>query len=168
MYRATVVVVALSASRPAAAQGPPASAHPAAAVRCYRADRALGTSAGSAEWRGVPGPVGRRIGEDSGSLGRLTTFRLLPGGRVDRPGVWGRDWWARGSRWERAGDTLRVTLSTATSGWALALRPAPGSADTAYVGVARYLTDVIVTDSAAWRPPRVPVRVRREPCPPDA
>ena len=35
---------------------------------CYRADRPLGTSAGSAYGRVVPGEAGRRIGEDSVAL----------------------------------------------------------------------------------------------------
>jgi hypothetical protein len=120
---------------------------------CYRADRALGTSATSAF----------DIGEDSASLARLRTFRLLEGGRVERPDADGPEWWARGSRWEYVGDTLRITLSVLTSGWQLQLTRAAG-ADGEYAGTARYLTDVVVRDGPG--PLEVPVRVRRERCAP--
>jgi hypothetical protein len=130
---------------------------------CYRADRALGTSAMSAFGRGVAGPVGLRTGEDSASLPRLRTFRLLEGGRVERPDADGPELWARGSRWEYVGDTLRITLSTLMSGWQLQLTRVPG-ADGEYAGTARYLTDVVVKDGPG--PLEVPVRVRREPCAP--
>lgn len=146
----------------------PAAVRPAASEGCYRADRALGTSAGSALGRGVPGLVGRQIGEDSATLTRLTTFRLLPDGRVERPGTAMHRWWAMGSRWASTGGTLQVTLSTRTSGWALQLVRASGGDDIVYVGTARYLTDVVVADTAAWKPPQLAVRVRREPCAPPA
>ena len=132
-------------------------------VGCYRADRPLGTSA-SAD--GVPDSIGVRIGETGLGLRALAAFRLLEAGRVDRPGTVGREWWAIGSRWVAAGDTLNVRLSTRTSGWDLRLVSARGSGATVYVGEARYLTDVVVTDSGRWRPPRVAVRVTREPCAP--
>lgn len=141
-----------------------ASAQPAHGQRCYRADRPLGTSAGSAVGRGVPGAVGRQIGEDSASLSTLTTFRLLPDGRVARPDVAFQRVWTRSSKWASSGDTLHVTLSTGLSGWALLLVHAAGGGDSVYVGTARYLTDVIVADTAAWKPPQHPVHVRREPC----
>jgi hypothetical protein len=141
------------------------AAQSASVEGCYRADRPLGTSAASAYGREVPGDVGRRIGEDSVGLGRLTTFRLLPGGHVGRPGTAMSKWWALGSKWVAVGDTLRVTLSTRTSGWALWLVQAPAGGDSVYVGAARYLTDVVVKDTA-WHASEVAIRVRREHCPP--
>lgn len=145
-----------------------ASAQPAPGQHCYRADRPLGTSAGSAVGRGVPGAVGRQIGEDSASLSTLTTFRLLPDGRVARPDAALQRAWTGSSKWASSGDTLHVTLSTGLSGWALRLVHDVGGGDSVYVGTARYLTDVIVADTAAWKPPQHPVRVRREPCAPPA
>jgi hypothetical protein len=53
------------------------------------------------------------------------------------------------------------------SGWDLRLVPAPDGADTAYVGVARYLTDVVV-DTPGWQPLQVMVRVERKTCAPPA
>ena len=134
---------------------------------CYRADRPLGTSAGSAVGRGVPGMVGRQIGEDSASLSTLTTFRLLPGGRVERPDAARHQRWRRASRWASSGDSLQVTLSTGASGWVLHLVRAAGGGDSAYVGTARYLTDVVVAASE-WTPPQHPVRVTQEACAPPA
>ena len=133
-------------------------------VGCYRADRPLGTSA-SAD--GVPGAIGERIGEAGPLLRMLATFRLLESGRVDRPGTVMRDRWRGGSHWVAAHDTLNVRLSTRTSGWDLRLVPV-SDGDTVYIGEARYLSDVIVTDTgpSAWRPARVTVRVTREPCAP--
>ena len=132
-------------------------------VGCYRADRPLGTAA--SETSEIPG---------------LDTFRLLEEGRVERPDV-GRvpgytdameraaqRSWARVSRWHTMNDTLYVTLSTGLSGWDLKLVPAPDESDTAYVGTARYLTDVVVVDPAGWQPPKVAVRVMRESCTPRA
>ena len=130
---------------------------------CYRADRPLGTSAGSAQFRGVPGFAGHYIGEDSASLSRLTSFRLLPGGRVERPEAVRPESWAQSSQWNSRGDSLRVRLSTGLSGWVLTLGPA--DRNSTYVGTARYLTDVIVKDSS-WAPPVLPVHVRRESCAP--
>jgi hypothetical protein len=96
---------------------------------------------------------------------------LLADGRVDRPALAGpmdRRRWAYGSRWESVGDTLlHIRLASGTAGWNLRLVPVPERSDTIYVGVARYLSDVIVRDTAASsQPPPVPVRVRREPCAP--
>jgi hypothetical protein len=133
-------------------------------VGCYRADRPLGTSAGSALDRSVPGAVGHRIGKDSASLQALTTFRLLPAGRVERPHTSGHGWWARGSTWNSAGDTLHVTLSTMTSGWLPRVERGSGGGEGTYVGTARYLTDAIVQDTLAWKPPQVAVRIWREAC----
>jgi hypothetical protein len=142
---------------------------PHAGEGCYRADRPLGTSAGSALGRGIPAPYGARIGEDSASLSSLTTFRLLPAGLVARPETFLHAQWARGSRWTSSGDSLDVTLSTGTSGWALRLARVEGTGDVVYKGAAQYLTDVIVRDSAAWLPPRYLTQVRQERCvPPDA
>jgi hypothetical protein len=148
-----------------ALSGRRAAAQPDPHVGCYRADRPLGTSA-SAD--GVPGPIGDRIGEPGPGLRPLATFRLLEAGRVDRPGTVGREWWALGSRWVAAGDTLKVQLSTRTAGWDLRLVLERRSGATVYVGEARYLTDVVLADSGrgGWRPPRVAVRVTREPCAP--
>jgi hypothetical protein len=141
------------------------AATPAAIEGCYRADRALGTSAASANGRAIPGEVGRRIGEDSAAMPRLATFRLLPDGRTARPGLLMADDWERGSLWSLDGDTLRVRLSTGMSGWALRLVRSPGEGDGSYVGVARYLTDVVVV---GWRAPEAVVSVRRERCIPPA
>ena len=132
---------------------------------CYRADRPLGTAASI---DGVPGAVGRQIGEQGEALKTLAAFRLLAGGAVDRPGAFGRSSWQRGSRWSVASDTLLVTLSTGASGWALHLVPAGNARDEGYVGTARYLSDVVVKDTSAWKPPIVTVRVRRESCSGDA
>lgn len=133
---------------------------------CYRADRPLGTSAGSVYGRVVAGEAGRRIGEDTVGLSRLTSFRLLAGGRVERPGTVMSEWWAIGSRWVAVGDTLRVTLSTRPSGWVLRLvRDAAGD-DSNFIGVARYLSDVVVRDTSAFRAPQVIVQVHRERCAP--
>jgi hypothetical protein len=152
-----VATLILAGGAAVAQVGPP--------VGCYRADRPLGTSASATG--GIPTPG-------------LDTFRLLDDGRVERPDV-GRPSgftdameqaaqrsWARGSHWHTAGDTLYVRLSTGLSGWDLTLVPAPAGADAAYSGVARYLTDVVVADSAAWQPPRVTVRVTRGACTPPA
>ena len=130
-------------------------------IGCYRADRPLGTAASI---DGVPGTVGREIGEQGEALKILATFRLLAGGAVDRPGTFGRSSWQRGSRWTVTRDTLLVTLSTRTSGWALHLVRASAVSDSLYVGNARYLSDVVVKDTSAWKPPVVTVRVRREIC----
>lgn len=159
MFRILVALVALSiapALRSAAGAG--VGRRPAATPGCYRADHPLGEDAGS-----IRRPV---------TPGRLTTFRLLDGGRVDRPGIFGASSWAPRSRWERAGDTLRVRLSTGTAGWALRLVATPAGSDSLFAGEARYLSDAIVPDAKAgdtawWRAPqpvaRV-VRVWREPC----
>jgi hypothetical protein len=130
-------------------------------VGCYRADRPLGTSAGSVEFRGVPGVAGRYIGEDSASLPRLMSFRLLANGRVVRPDAVRPESWGQASRWMSRGDSLRVQLSTGLSGWLLMITPV--DRDSGYVGTARYLSDVIVKD---WTPPTFVVHVRREPCAP--
>lgn len=126
--------------------------HSAAGVEgCYRADRPLAESA-------------------SGGVPAAAAFRLLSGGRVARypVRVMGSGW-ERASGWTQHGDTLVVRLSTGLSGWELRLLPAPterdGTGDVAWVGPARYLTDVVVRDGTQWRPPRVLVRVRRESCP---
>ena len=142
-----------------------ASTHVAHGQECYRADRPLGTSAGSAVGRGVPGVVGREIGEDSASLSRLTTFRLLPGGRVGRPDAARHQRGEGNSGWVASGDSLEVTLSTGTSGCALQLARTANDSDGIYVGTARYLTDVRVARSE-WAPPQHPVIVTREPCVP--
>jgi hypothetical protein len=162
MIRIVTTMVLVSALTPL---GGRAVAQSGPLMGCYRADRPLGTAASATGWESTtPG---------------LETFRLLDGGRVERPGV-GRPpglpldvteealqrTWGRGSRWRAEGDTLYVTLSTRTSGWELKLVPAPDGPDTVYVGVARYLTDVVVADTAAWQPPRVMVRVERETCAP--
>ncbi|MEP6831861.1 MAG: hypothetical protein ABJB74_00645 [Gemmatimonas sp.] len=147
---------------PSALQAAPAHAmQQTSIIGCYRADRPLGTAA-SAD--GVPGAIGREIGEQGDALLALATFQLLANGRVDRRGTVAQSWWARGSHWELARDTLHVTLSTRTSGWALHLRRSPAAGDSVYVGVAHYLSDVVVKDTTAWKPPRVLVRVRRETC----
>jgi hypothetical protein len=137
---------------------------------CYRADRALGTSANSALVQGIRSPAGARIGEDSAGLPRLTTFRLLASGRVDRPEAVLRDLWQTASRWESASDTLHVALTTGTSGWDLRLVRDVEGRGVAYVGEAQYLTDVVVVGegAGAWRPLSVPIRVHRESCPPPA
>lgn len=127
---------------------------------CYRADRPLGTAASAS---GVPGPMGERIGESGEGLRTLQTFRLLDSGRVDRPGTVMQHWWALGSSWSVASDTLNVRLSTVTSGWHLRLIASHASDETIYQGDALYLTDVIVK---GWEPPRVKVVVRRELCAP--
>ena len=136
------------------------------AVRgCYRASRPLGTAAAA---DGVLGPVGEQIGESGPALARLATFRLLEDGRVDRPGTVMETLWKSGSGWSLDGDTLMVRLSTRTSGWQLQLLPDPRAGESAYIGEGRYLTDVVIEDTsrAAWHPPRVHVRVTREPCAP--
>ena len=132
-----------------------------AIVGCYRANRPLGTAASE---DGVPGAVGTQIGERGDALLVLATFRLLKDGRINREGTVMQYWWARFSNWELARDTLHVTLSTGTSGWALQLQRSPSGGDSAFVGVARYLSDVVVKDTTAWKPLRVPIRVRREVC----
>lgn len=139
-----------------------AIAQPDPRFGCYRADRPLGTAA-SAE--GVSGPIGERIGEAGLGLQAQATFQLLEGGRVERPATVLRRLWATDSRWVAARETLKVRLSTMTAGWSLTLVPEVSGSDTIYVGEARYMTDVIVA-SGDWRPPRVAVRVRREPCAP--
>lgn len=146
------------------ASSPPAGRQPATPDGCYQADRPLGTSAGSALGRGVPGLVGRRIGEDSASLPQLTTFQLLPSGGAARPGTALQGLWASGSRWALAGDTLQVTLSTRTAGWRLRLVRASPS-DSVWFGTARYLTDVVVKDGAGG-PLEYPIRVRQQRCAP--
>lgn len=168
MHRPIWLLVAAIGTATGHAARQAAALQPSRSAGCYRADRALGTSAGSAIGRGVPGAVGRRIGEDSTSLPRLTTFRLLPNGRVARPDTAMGQSWEVGSTWASSGDTLHVTLSTATSGWALQLLRAPSGGDRLYVGTARYLTDVVVADTSGWTPPQYSVRVTREPCAPPA
>ena len=144
----------------------PICARAQSAVRgCYRASRPLGTAA-SAD--GVPGAIGEQIGEAGPALAKLATFRLLEEGRVERPGTAMEAWWKSGSRWTLNGDTLIVRLSTGTSGWQLQLVLDRRAGDSAYIGEARYITDVVIRDTSrtAWHPPRVPVRVNREPCAP--
>jgi hypothetical protein len=162
MARIPPVAAAILVYAARSAAGQPAASDPR--VGCYRASRPLGTAAEPHPERDAPG---------------LETFRLLEGGRVERPQI-GREvgysagmaaaaraFWARGSRWAAAGDTLAVTLSTGTSGWALRLQPATGGAE-AYAGEAHYLTDVVVRDTLAWRPRRAAVRVTRVACAPPA
>jgi hypothetical protein len=157
--RATLIVVAMLAWMPICAVAQ-------TAVRgCYRANRPLGTAVSP---DGVDGPVGEQIGEAGPALATLATFRLLEDGRVDRPGTVMDALWKSGSRWYLTGDTLMVRLSTRTSGWQLQLPLVRHASDSAYVGEARYLTDVVTRDAsrAAWQPPRVSIRVTREPCAP--
>ena len=132
---------------------------------CYRANRPLGTAASPG---GVASPVGEQIGEAGAALATLATFRLLKDGRLDRPGTVMDALWKSGSRWHLSGDTLIVRLSTGTSGWLLRLPLVRHAAKSVYVGEARYLTDVVTRDTGrtAWQPPRVPVRITREPCAP--
>lgn len=132
-------------------------------VGCYRVDRPLGSSAGSAKGRGVPGLAGKSIGEDGASLPRLTGFRLLAGGRVERPEAAHAERWAGASSWRVAGDSLRVRLTTGFSGWVIDLRIASG--DSILRGSARYTTDVAVKDPG-WQPALVAIAVRRVACAP--
>jgi hypothetical protein len=76
----------------------------AAVLGCYRADRALGISARA------------ETGVDAAGL---TTFGLLPEGKVDRSAVANqaeRIAWGRMSRWVLMGDTLRVRLTNGFAG----------------------------------------------------
>jgi hypothetical protein len=130
-------------------------------VGCYRADRPLGSSASP---DGVRGPIGEQIGEAGPALNAMATFRLLAGGRVDRPGTKTRHLWLHASRWREFRDTLQVELSTMATGWVLTLLPVSPGSDSLFAGEARYLTDVITSEHD--KPLRVPVRVRREPCAP--
>lgn len=148
VFAALVVLVALVASE--------ADAQTDLRVGCYRADRPLG---GSASANGVPGPIGEQIGEAGPALQAMATFRLLEGGRVDRPGTVTRDLWMHASRWSGQRDPLTVHLSTMATGWILTLMPVSPGSDSEYIGEARYLTGVITSDD---KPPRV--HVRREPC----
>jgi hypothetical protein len=150
----TLIAVLTHSVMPALAQLPEP-------LGCYRADRALGTSYNTAFGRGVPGPIGRQIGEDSVSLDGLRTFRIRERGRVDRPEAAVPQPWARGSRWLQAGDTLRIMLSTGLVGWQLYLTQRN---EREYQGIARYLTDVVVKDGR--EPLQVPITVRRAPCAP--
>ena len=144
----------------AAAGRPSAGRQAAVAVVCYRADRPLGTDAGSIRRPATPG--------------QPTTFRLLGGGRVERPGILGGSRWTSRSRWVRAGDSLQVRLATDTEGWALRLVATPAGGDSVFAGEARYLSDARVVrgpaDTAWWwtAPPPIvrAVRVWREPCAP--
>ena len=150
-----------SAVQPDVSAAARTTSDPRSPIGCYRADRPLGTAASVTGGFPTPG---------------LATFRLLPDGRLDRPGVGApegfteamaasaRRTWAEASRWQMAGDTLRIRLSTWTSGWDVELVPALADTGRSYVGVARYLTDVVVTDTAAWQPPSAAVRVWPEPC----
>lgn len=149
----------------AAASGPEHAADPAAlkpdsVVGCYRANRPLGSAASPTGGMPTPG---------------LDTFKLVPGGRVERPHVGTpagytermaasqRASWQRGSDWIVTGDSLHVRLSDGFSGWNLRLvREGPPTRES-FEGVAHYLTDVVVVDST-WRPPVVAVRVQRENC----
>jgi hypothetical protein len=124
---------------------------------CYRADRILGHAA-----RAEAGLVSHGFDK----------FRLLPDGRVARPQLSTareRAMWARAGAWQLHADTLTVRLSTGLVGWALRLEVQhTDSRDTALVGMARYLTDVVVRDTTGWYvdPLRFPVRVTAEACSP--
>jgi hypothetical protein len=119
---------------------------------CWRADPALGYSAGGVQ-------------ESDADSRRVLV--LHPGGAVTRPllgrptvrAAHGEDVrWAERSGWARDGDTLHVRVFDGLVGWRLALTRVGAG----YAGTATYLTDVVVRGQP---PHRIAVRMTRMRCP---
>jgi hypothetical protein len=157
------LAVSLALAAPLHAQAPPTmpptTPPTTPPTGCYRADRPLGTV----------GPQRPRVGTlaDASVLAfddsTAHYYRLDSAGRIARPMLTrGARWWDRG-RWTLTGDTLQLRLASGTVGWQLEL--IGDHATGRYAGMATYTSDAIVRGAI---PPRVAVRVRPAPCPPDA
>ena len=133
-----LALLLLAAGR-ARAQSPSREpAQPPTPDRCFRARPALTYSA-----TGIP---------EQGNTDPWSLVEFRADGRVGRPLLPLRH--SERSRWRVLGDTLRLRLSDGLVGWDVVATPD----SLAYVGIATYLTDVVVKGAEPLR-----VRVRLEP-----
>jgi hypothetical protein len=131
-------------------------------VGCYRASHRLGFDALKG---GSPYPVDQHFFATGEGPGVDARFRLLDGGRVERPSMGMESSWAAGSRWQLKRDTLIVELSQLAIGWYLRLPMPRAEGDSLLLGDAQPISDVVDV-SQPQAPPRVKVRIIREGCSP--